>query len=157
MMQPNPNPLDYRSSHTLTRRPVISLPALITTGVMVTLVAADLFVVHLLVIALQLETMFKDFGMKLPALTVLMFTASRWFVRGGWLILIPVPFVIGFIAARFTPTRVAVDSARNRDRMLFKVSLLLLLTALAISVILIVTLLALFLPMITLIEAVSGN
>ena len=48
------------------------------------------------------QQMFQEFGMQLPAMTQLLISVSSWFVR-YWFILLPVLWLIGFVADRSAP------------------------------------------------------
>ena len=116
--------------------------------------------VDLLFVVPRFEAIFKGFGTKLPALTEWLLIASRWTRGGLWVLFVVLPVPFGFLVALVQPVRPEpedpgdVRAPRRRrpsTRWLFR------LVALAIVLIALVTVLALFLPMIALIQAVSGK
>lgn len=51
----------------------------------------------------RFEMVFKDFGTKLPFITILVLDVSRQFRTWGWIPVWLVPFVIGFISPLMLP------------------------------------------------------
>jgi len=141
-MDPSGNAiLDYQAP---ARQRVFSLRAFLAAAI----IQAVLFALLGLIVP-RFEPIFQSFGVRLPALTQLLLELSRWFRDVGWIIILPLPFVIGFGVGLLTQAP-AADAPRRNWRLASIVILI-------VGVIVIVTVVALFLPMITLIQAVSGQ
>lgn len=148
----NSTPLDYRSPNTAPPRELFSVQAFLAAAFVATVLAIDL-----LFVVPPFEAIFKDFGTVLPAPTTWLLAASRFAARGGWVILIVFPVIAGFLGALRRARVPAADVQSERRGWLRRMSLLGLLVLLAVSAIVVVTMIALFLPMISLIQAVSGG
>ena len=153
MMQIGPTPLDYRSPQRLPSRGVFN-EAACYAGIIVAMV----LLVDLLFIVPRFETIFKDFAVKLPVMTQWLLIASRWARGGLWVLFLVLPVLFGFVVAMVQrlgpePDGLAEAHASRRRRLgswwMFRLAMA------AILAIALVTVLALFLPMITLIQAVS--
>ena len=98
----------------------------------------------------KMEDVYKDFGTKLPGATQLMLDVSRWCAKGGWLILLPIPPVVALIVPQIFRSP---DGTRPR-LMNWLVGLVCLnLFLLALNIIVVI---ALILPMMSLITNISG-
>jgi type II secretory pathway component PulF len=154
-MATDPTPLDYRSPQAATRRAVFCVAAFVASGAV-----ATVLLLVLLVLLPPFEQIFKDFGTKLPAVTQVLLDLSRWTRRGAWVALVVLPVVTGFVVALLddpaAPTQADVDVVATRRRRPVRLWSFRL-ASLAIAVILILTTLAMFMPMISLIEAVSAT
>jgi len=153
-MDNEPTPLDYRAPHDAPRRPVFSVAAFLASAAVVAVLLLDL-----LVIVPRFEEIFRDFGTKLPAITQLLLDVSRVLADSGrWVVLAMMPLAIGFLAPLLGPVRIADDSpTRDRPPRRRHRSMTLVLMSIALCVILAVTIVALALPMLSLINAVSGK
>ena len=97
------------------------------------------------------EPMFRDFGVKLPAFTQVLLDVSRWYSRGyGWIVVWLVPFVVPVLVTRLSE-RLKMTT-EHKVRLMLALSVL----VLGLTVLFIVTWLALMLPMTALMRAVSG-
>ena len=155
MIEREPTPLDYRSPQAAPTRGVFNEPACYA-GLIVSLV----LLLDLLFVVPRFETIFKDFGTKLPALTQWLLDASRWTSRGLWIVFLVLPVAMGFLVARVQPvapepTHPGETRLPRRRRpgswWIFRLAML------GILIIILVTVLALFLPMISLIQSVSAG
>jgi type IV pilus assembly protein PilC len=150
MDSPDPPPpaLPYASPAPSAVR--FSLSAFISTGILLAVIFFTLvFVVP------RFEAIFKDFGTQMPALTIYLLDASRFAVRFWWLCLtvaIAIPIVCGFIIGLVARGGDANPSTRFGRRLSIVGVVLLLL-----GLYLVLLVIALFLPMINLIQAVSGK
>src|SRR5439155_18357126 len=95
------------------------------------------------------ETAFKDFGARLPAVTQLVLDISRWFRGRGWIPVCLIPFVVGLIVPFLLP-------AEPGQRRIGAEWVFIVLLCLAIAIGLFVAV-ALYMPMITLMQSVSGG
>jgi type II secretory pathway component PulF len=150
MESPQPT-LEYRSPHSAAARPVFSVPAFVASGAVVAVLLLDL-----LVVVPRFGAIFRDFAAPLPGITELLLSVSRFFAGGAWVVFLVLPVVIGFLAALLAPAQPAVEPSEGRRRRR-TISLMYLLMTLAIAAILLVTIVALFMPMIALVNAVSGK
>jgi type IV pilus assembly protein PilC len=154
-MEIEPTPLDYRSPQSAPTRGVFN-EAACYAGIIIAMV----LLVDLLFVVPRFEAIFKDFGTKLPVMTEWLLIASRWTRGGLWVLFVVLPVPFGFLVALVQPVGPEPEESgdvrtprRGRPRRwwIFR------LVALAIVVIALVTVFALFLPMITLIQAVSKS
>ena len=143
--------LDYRSPHTMAMREPFSVAGFVG-GLIVTVGLA----IILLLVAPRCEQVFKDFGMKLPIATVVVLSLGRFTRAGGWMLLPLIPVITGFLFALIgSPSHQTIADAqvRHRLRRMWATRL----TIFTVLLIGLVTALALFMPMISLIRAVSGG
>jgi type II secretory pathway component PulF len=149
-MDIKPSPLDYASPET-SPRPAFSKPAFVASA----LVMLVLLIV-LVLVAPAFDVVFKDYAVLLPKPTQILldvsFLARR---RGGWALIVSLPIVIGFLAARLPPPPPAAN-AGDRPR-LRRTSRLIALTIGAIGAIIILTIIALCMPLIRLMHALRGT
>jgi type II secretory pathway component PulF len=142
MTEPS-DPLDYASSSTGAGSPPstkesfslgVALPAAVFLG--------GLFLILVLVVP-RLETVFKDFGTKLPVVTEIVLNASRWFRSAyyAWLIVPALVVAAGVFAPRSKEGRRWL-----RLMMIFLFAGVVLALAWAV-----------FAPMLSLIENISGS
>jgi type II secretory pathway component PulF len=144
-------PLDYRSPQ-ISRRPVFSVPVFLACS----LVAAVLLV-DLLVIAPMFRVVFLDFAILQPKVTEWLLLLSRAARKGGWALIVVLPVVAGFLAATIPPPPPATSAGdRPRLRRMSRLALLPLI-AIAIATIVLLTVVALFLPLLKLIEVTVGR
>jgi hypothetical protein len=108
--------------------------------------------VDLMVIAPMFRVVFLDFMIALPKLTQWMFVLSVATRKGGWAVIAVLPVVAGFIAG-LMPAASAISIGEWRRRR----SRLGMLTVIALSVIVLLNVVALFLPMLKLIEVTGGK
>src|SRR5439155_27131222 len=66
--------------------------AMIYPGVVISIAVAIVSMIMIFVIP-KFEAIFRDFGAKLPAVTELLLSMSRWFANWGWAYIIASPFV----------------------------------------------------------------
>ena len=144
-----PRPLDYGDERSrpsvgtvpyfpaLPRQPIFSVARFIVTTLAM-LILLGIF----LVVMPRLETVYKDFGTKLPAVTVVMLSIGRLMnTPGGWF--------FGLLIAVSTGVLVAVLPLRGRGlRLLLVLLLALIVVALALAVLL---------PLVNLMESISGG
>ena len=152
-METEPTPLDYRSPQRLPPRGVFN-EAACYAGIIIGMV----LLLDLLFVVPRFEPIFRDFGTKLPVMTEWLLTASRWTRGGLWVLFLVLPVALGFVVARVQPVGPEMEDPddvqtprRRRPRTWWPFRLV----AFAILIIALVTVFALFLPMITLLEAVS--
>ena len=93
------------------------------------------------------EQTFKDFKMELPGLTKLLLLFARWFRGIGWLLLMPVPVVIPYAINKLIPP--PIEPKQNRHWRIAGV------TSIVLLAIGILMLMALWLPVLGLMEAIS--
>jgi type IV pilus assembly protein PilC len=153
-MATEPKPLDYRSPPRLPPRGVFN-EAACYAGIIIAMV----LLVDLVFVVPRFEAIFKDFGTTLPVMTQWLLIASRWTTGGLWVLFLVLPVLFGFLVALVQPVGPEPENpaelhAPRRRRpgswWMFRFAMLVILA------IVIVTVFALFLPMITLIQAVSG-
>jgi type IV pilus assembly protein PilC len=146
-------PLDYRSPFTAPlERDVFSFPAFLAGAI----IAVAIAFIMLLVVP-RFEQIFKDFGTKLPALTQVVLQLARITASGGWVALTLLPVIAGFLGALIPPEEPLPEVTEGGRRRRRRMTVVMRATVLILFVIAGVTILALFLPMISLINAVSGS
>ena len=103
----------------------------------------------------KFETIFRDFGTKLPGMTQLVLDLARWGVNAPFIMMpaVAVPFVLGFLAPLVAPRQTG-PAAAGSDRRLI-VALLVLIALLILMLIVVLTILVL--PMISLLQNISGK
>jgi len=155
MTDTNPTPLDYRSPQRLPPRGVFDESACYAASLV-----ACVLMVDLLFVVPRFEAIFKDFAVKLPLATQWLLIASRWTTGGLWALFLVMPVLFGFLVARVQPVGPEPEDPEEahgpRRRWpgswwMFRLAMM------AILAIVLVTVFALFLPMVTLIQAVSGK
>jgi type IV pilus assembly protein PilC len=104
----------------------------------------------MLVVVPKFEDIFKDFKAELPGMTKWFLSASRWFGGYGWVLLWLLP-----ILAPIAITRLRRRPGYVRSPMPLAISISL--TVLAIMAILITSYVALMLPMVDLLQTISGG
>lgn len=72
------------------------LGAMIYPAVVVSIAVGIVSMIMIFVIP-KFEQIFRDFGTKLPAVTEVLLTVSRWFANWGWAYIIAAPFVFMFV------------------------------------------------------------
>jgi hypothetical protein len=140
-----PQPLDYRPASLTPHRRPFSVTAFLAVGIPLSfLYAMAIFVVP------KFETIFKDFGMKLPLLTHLMFNCARYVANTGmgWIVPIVLPLGAGFVV----PVLVQADPRNLRRRRNFAMVM----AVVALLVMLIILVIALALPMFALGRGISS-
>lgn len=96
----------------------------------------------------RFEQIFADFKIPMPWPTMLLLAVSRWFVRDmGWVALAPLPFLLAYLMSLPGGTPQERRTFRRRERLL---------AFLIVAVFLVYVVLSLFVPLITLIGAMSG-
>jgi len=123
-------------------RQVFSVLAFAVVGIPIVCV----YLVMILIVP-RFETIFVDFGTKLPAITQLLLDVARWTGRLGWIGVSLLPIAAGFLFPLF----VQPDRARERSRVI----IMLLLVIATLLFLLILLLIALVAPMISLMQNVS--
>lgn len=121
------------------------------------LVVLSVFFGTQLFVVPQFEQTFKDFGTKLPTVTVILLDLSRLCDRFWYACLamtIAAPVVLGFLVG-LTKPRHAVATARLTP--IQRRAAFLLPTLLFLGIYIFILIVALFLPMINLLQAVSGT
>src|SRR5215212_8901577 len=103
-MSSEPTTLEYRTATNPPRR-MFSVAAFVASSIVIAILAIDL-----IYIVPRCSAIFFDFNIFVPAVARAIVLMSRWFMRGGWTILVVIPLAIGFVAARFEH----VAEARNR-------------------------------------------
>lgn len=143
---PPPSPLDY---HVPRRPDHAAIRYFAGQAAIWTLVAVVLTVLAFFAIP-RFEQVFKDFKVSLPLATVLVYKFFGWLRMGGILVFWVLPVAIPFILSRIIP---ADESGRPTGRAM---ALLRTVTFLSLLLCVILGLYAVFGPMLTLIDAVSG-
>jgi hypothetical protein len=136
-MDTDPRGLDYGTPPA--RQTRFSVTGFVCSAIVVAVLLLDL----LLVIP-KLDAVLRDYAAWTPAYTDWLYYFSRCIGRGWWLILLPLPVLIGFIAA--TPV---FGSGLSRERARRRAMLI---TALALAAIALLTTVAMILPLIALIR-----
>lgn len=102
-----------------------------------------------------MRLLFRDFHMELPAATRVLLELSNLFLSGGWAAVIVVPVGLGFLMPWLSSrqaARTAADYARILDRLIAAM-----IVGLTILAMIIVTYIAMILPMFSLIEGMTSN
>lgn len=142
-MEPADNiALAYRNPAQDHRR-VFSMTAFLVAAIIHFVVVTDLAI-----LVPRFEPIFESFEVKLPLFTGVLLAVSRWFRDIGWIILLPMPLVIGFAVGMLTKAR--PPGAPSRKARLAAIVIL------VVGAIVMITAIALFLPMISLIQGVSS-
>jgi hypothetical protein len=140
-----PSPLDYRSPDVGAgpRRPIVDIPLLIT-GILFSLVLTAL----VLLVANRLMAVFRDFGMKLPGISIAVFRFCYFCQQGAlavvWLLLLAPAFLTPLL--RRWPPEDPTQRHSRVARLLITLALALFTAWIAIGM---------FLPYVHLIEAAS--
>jgi type II secretory pathway component PulF len=137
-----PSALDYASPDAPRPKPWISVPLVMSLGVVVAaiLIPAAFITPHF-------EQIFHDFKTDLPLITVLLLKTSRWVVNDwGWAYLLPIPVVVPILAAS-----VARGGTRRTGLVMVVISLV------VAALVLLLTVTALFAPLIVTIQSVSSH
>src|SRR2546421_10591922 len=68
----------------------------------------------------KFETIFRDFGTKLPGMTQLVLDLARWGVNAPFVMMptVAVPFVLGFLAPLAAPRQTGPDAAVSHRRLI---------------------------------------
>jgi hypothetical protein len=143
---PQANQIEYRSPVMGSpRRPVVDVP-LLCTGVLFIVVVSALTVF----VAPRLEAVFRDFGTKLPGVSIGVLRFARFCNRGGlpvvWVLLLAPAFLVPLL--RPWPP----EDPRVRHSRLARTVVILLLSIFTAWVAL-----GLFMPYVSLVESVSGG
>lgn len=144
----NPPPLDY--ARVEPRRPISVLPHVITA--LLTTVCITLPMLIVILIVPRFEMVFKDFKTELPWITKLVLRISRWTANEyGWVAIFPLivaAVLPGILLDRQSPTG---HGARIYRRVMTRLLLLAMLSFVGIVIF------ACFMPMISIIDSVSGT
>lgn len=152
-MEPTPPPplapgprLDYGTSDFL-QRPIVHVPILV-----IGCVFAALFTLVVFYVVPKFEEIFRDFGTKLPGPTVFLLSISGSLVSRlvtvivVWLFAIVLPFVVAAMSPPRSPS--TGESRRSLATTLY---------VLVIGALVLLICVALFAPMVSLIDAVNGK
>ena len=138
-----PPTIQYATPPPVSRRRTFSLTIFLASG------ASIAVLILLLVFAVpRVESIFADFGTKLPMATQLLLDVSRWAISWGWIPLCSVPFALALLGPLVVPQR----AASRREAMLW-IAIAVLATFCVMLVLIVVVL---FLPILKLLEAISG-
>jgi type II secretory pathway component PulF len=144
--KPTPTPIDYASSRAVPRRPVTSILLTYVFGF-----AAGTITLICFCLVPALETVFKDFRSPLPRFTLFCLDFAGWLRnQHGWVYLWTFVVVIPIVVARTVP--LAITPTQRRVRRLLGYLLLIALMAAITSA----TAIGLLLPLMGLVESVSG-
>jgi hypothetical protein len=96
----------------------------------------------------RFEQIFRDFKIQLPWPSQFLLTLSHWFVHDmGWLALAPLPFLLAYLMSLPGGTPRERRKVRHWERLL---------AFLIVAIFLVYVVMALFMPLISLIQAMSG-
>jgi hypothetical protein len=102
------------------------------------------FLLDLLLVIPKLDAVLRDYAALTPVYADWLYYFSRYIGRGWWLVLLPLPVLVGFLAALpIFGSGLSREGARRRA---------ILITALALAAIALVTTVAMILPLIALIR-----
>ncbi len=137
-----PQPLEYDNPFAAERRQVFSVTAFLGGCIF-----AIAWSIAFGAAVPRFDLIFRDFGTKLPAVTQIVLDIARWRGGWGWIAVWVVPIVLGFLAPFVAPAR----AGRRNQNQRWITALMLLLTGILVGLVVI----ALFLPMMALIQNVS--
>jgi len=113
------------------------------------LLVGGVFAIVLAGVVPRFEQLFRDFKLQLPWSSQLLLALSRWFVNDyGWVPAVPLPFLLAYLLSLPGHTPQEKRKVRRWERLL---------AFLLIAAFLVYVIVALFMPMISLIEAISSQ
>lgn len=144
----NPPPLEY--ARVEPRRPINVLPHIITALLAAACITLPMLIVMLIVP--RFEMVFKDFKTELPWITKLVLQISRWTTNGyGWVVILPL-----IVAAVLPGVLLDLNSTTGTGARIYR-RVMVRLLLLAMLIVVGIVIFACFMPMISLIDSVSGS
>ncbi|MDB5171411.1 MAG: hypothetical protein JWN51_184 [Phycisphaerales bacterium] len=149
-VSPDPvSPLPYATPHAA-RRIRFSWLVCISSGAVI-LVAS----IFLTLFVPKMEGLFIDFHLDLPGPTQMLLVGTRFYLGGGWIGAVFLPFVLGALGPRLVSRREMTDVAaliRLTDRLIAVVIVMIL-----IQLVIIIAVILWLMPMVTLMNGISGS
>ena len=140
---PDSRPIDYRPVE-LEEDRIISVPVLIASLVLFGILTASMLVV------LRFETIFKDFKIELPGITMIALVFARFYLNDfGWIAALAVAVGVPFVVPRIVDQARDSKTRSRRRRWVVRIT-----TLLAVCFVIVLAL-ALFSPMVALTNTVS--